>query len=72
MLIIRTCARTFEHLLPVIREQEANKIKYMRDEDDGIVGRMGVYTSCVKRVYFDDGKAEVTFDDRTKKEFPDG
>lgn len=72
MKIIRTTARLFEHLLPTIREEELKGSKYFRDEDDGIVGIMGVTAQCVKRVYFDDGKIEVSFEDRTKMEFPRG
>lgn len=66
MLIIRTVGRLFEHILPAIREQEAKGHIYMRDEDDGVVGRVGVQLLCVKRVYFNDGKPEVTFEDQVK------
>lgn len=72
MLIIRTEGRSFEHLLPMIKAEETKGYKYLRDEDDGIVGRIGVMTACVKRVYFDDHKDEVSFEDRTRVRFPNG
>jgi hypothetical protein len=65
MKIIRTPARLFEHLLPLIKEQESAGLKYLRDENDGSVGGIGVNATCTKRVYFDDGKSEVSFQDRT-------
>lgn len=38
----------------------------MRDEDDGVSGRLGICLVCCRRVYFDDGNSEVNYDDRTK------
>lgn len=65
MKIIRTRGRLFEHLLPIIKEQEDLGLKYIRDEEDGTVGRIGVDCSCCRKVYLDDGKPEVSFEDRT-------
>lgn len=70
MLIIRTQARLFEHLLPTIKAEEAKGYKYLRDEDDGTVRPS--HPLCVKCVYFDDHKDEVSFEDRTKVQFPNG
>lgn len=66
MVIIRTEARLFEHLLPLIKEEESRGLKYVRDEDDGIAGRIGIKAVCVRRVYFNDGKDTVTFEDRVQ------
>lgn len=66
MLIIRTEARLFEHILDLIKEQENKGFKYLRDEDDGTAGKIGICLVCCKRVYFDDKQEIVSYEDRTK------
>lgn len=70
MLIIRTEGRLFEHLLPMIKAEEAKGYKYLRNEDDGTTRPS--HPVCVKCVYFDDRKDGVSFEDRTKVLFPNG
>src|SRR5712664_2716833 len=65
MLIIRTHGRIFEHLLPLIALQEEQGKRYVRDEEDGIDGHIGVDAKCCRRVYFDDGNPKVTYCDAT-------
>jgi hypothetical protein len=67
MKIIRTEGRLFEHILPLVKEQENLGLVYLRDEDDGTIGEAGRCCYCCKRVYFNDGKNAVAFEDRTRK-----
>lgn len=64
MKVIRVEARVFAHLLPVILEQEAKGFKFLYAQDDGSTRdrAMVLLTQCA---FFDDGKPEVSFDDRT-------
>lgn len=66
MFIIRTKARIFEDLFPIIKEFESKGFTYLIDEDDGTCGMIGVNLCCCKRTFFNDGKREVTYEDRTK------
>lgn len=65
MKVIRLAASFFETLLPLIKEQESNGLRFLHDREDGIIGRVGIDARCAKLVYFEDGKREVTFEDRT-------